>query len=447
MRLILLLFLLCFNLSFSQENTNKYLPADLASLEIYLKKINENHTNKISGEFSSKIKKVFKNRDEKIFESIKDSNYVFNPTIQKNLDAILENIYKSNPEINTTDFRFFIKNSIIPNAACYGDGMFEIHLGLFTSLEYDDELAFIICHEIAHKLLEHSMKNISKRVATINSKETKDKVKGIKKSMYGQGRAALALIDELSINMIDYSKEVEAEADSLGFVLFSKTSYSNQQAISSLSKLELKDDMVLYHDIKVDSIFNFDTFPFKSYWLKESTSLFDTSKKINEFALVSDTLKTHPEIEFRINKLIKEFNIKETSPKGTKLYLNEINKQAHFESVSYTIDLKFLDLAIYQLVQKFENNLIGPEYYYSTMAEVLKRIYLAKKNHELGKYVPPKNNFSDEKQLNTIRLFLHNLELNEVTKLGLVFCETNMNKFQSNVSFETTYNFFKTINN
>jgi hypothetical protein len=81
------------------------------------------------------------------------------------------------------------------------------------------------------------------------------------------------------------------------------------------------------------------------------------------------------------------------------------------------------------------------------MAEVLKRIYLAKKNHELGKYVPPKNNFSDEKQLNTIRLFLHNLELNEVTKLGLVFCETNMNKFQSNVSFETTYNFFKTINN
>jgi hypothetical protein len=81
------------------------------------------------------------------------------------------------------------------------------------------------------------------------------------------------------------------------------------------------------------------------------------------------------------------------------------------------------------------------------MAVVLKQIYFAKKTHELGKYVPHENNFLDEKQLNNIRLFLHNLELNEVKKLGLAFCETNKNRLESDDTFKTIYNFFKTINN
>lgn len=442
MRFLFLSFLLFANFLYSQDNSNEYIPSDLDAIEVYLKKINHNHISKIKGNYSAKIKKIFKDRDEKVLEAIEDSNYVFNSAINKNLDLILNNIYKSNPEINTSDFRFFIKNSIVPNAACYGDGMYEINLGLFTSLDSDDELAFIICHEIAHQLLEHSLKGVTKRVAVVNSKETKKKVRKIKRNRYGQTRAALSVIDELSLDILDYSKEVEAEADSLGYILFSKTNYNKNQSAVSLKKLEYLDDMILNHDVKIDSVFNFDNYAFKSYWLKETTSLFDTSEKIDEFGITSDTVKTHPEIKYRVDKLHRDFGVEIGNSQGENKYLKEINKVAHFNSIKYTIELKFLDLAIYQLIKKYNKNVISSDYYYSTMTEVLQLIFEAKKNHELGKYVPPKNNFSDEKHLNTIRLFLNNLELNEIKKIGLAFCESNKVEFKNNQKFEEAYKFF-----
>ncbi|MEP5934630.1 MAG: M48 family metalloprotease, partial [Winogradskyella arenosi] len=354
--------------------------------------------------------------------------------------------FASNPEIDTTDFNFFINNSMLPNAACYGDGLFQINIGLFTALESDDELAFVICHEIAHKYLEHSLKNVSNVIATINSKETKKKVRQVKRQTYGQTRAALSVIDGLSIDILEHSKEVEAEADSLGFVFFSKTKYYKSKALSSLDKLKAVDDMLLHHDVKIDSVFNLETYPFKSYWLKESISIFDTDEKINEFKLASDTLKTHPEINFRIKKLKREFNIQDEAVLGITTEISEIKKIANTQSIKCSIDLKLLDLAIYQLIEQFQNHKISSDYYYSTMAQVLKSIYQAKELHHLGKYVPQKNNFSDEKHLNTIRLFLHNLELNETRKLGLAFCELNKSSMENYELLRTTHEFFKSIN-
>ncbi|MBJ6366581.1 M48 family metalloprotease [Snuella sedimenti] len=433
----------------AQTGSNEYLPEDFDAIKNYLKAINLKHVQKIDGKFSSKIKKVYKDRDEKIVKSIEDSAYFFNSSIQKSLDGVLQEIYDSNPEINSEDYCFFINNSLVPNAACYGDGMFEINLGLFTRLESDDELAFIICHEIAHKRLEHSLKNVSRRVALVNSKDTKKKINDVKSRKYGKTRAALSVIDELNIDILDYSREAEAEADSLGFVFFSKTKYLKPCALWSLEKLKKVNEMVFHYDVKLDSVFNFEDYPFQSYWLKETTSLFDTTEKINEFAIVSDTLKTHPEIEFRIDKLIGDFNIEKG--KGdlglVKEHLPKMKKVSHIQSIQFTYDLKMLDLTLYQLIEKFNNKKIEPEYYFLKMAETLQQVYLTKKNHELGKYVPQKSSLSDEKQLNVIRLFLHNLELKEVKKIALAFCDLHHPKVTNKESFHTIHNFFKTLNN
>lgn len=204
--------------------------------------------------------------------------------------------------------------------------------------------------------------------------------------------------------------------------------------------------MLLHHDVKIDSVFNLETYPFKSYWLKETISIFDTDEKINEFKLSSDTLKTHPEINFRIKKLKTEFNIQDELILGVTTEISEIKKIANAQSIKCSIDLKLLDLAIYQLIEQFQNHKITSDYYYSTMAQVLKSIYQAKEQHHLGKYVPQKNSFSDEKQLNTIRLFLHNLELKETRKLGLAFCEFNKSNMENYELLRTTHEYFESIN-
>ncbi|MCH4553173.1 M48 family metalloprotease [Aestuariibaculum lutulentum] len=449
--MVLRTFFICFlvfRVLVVQGQSNHYIPGNIDSLEIYLKKINTIQIQNIDGEYASKIKKIFKDRNEFVLEVIKDSTYYFNPELKKGIDEILKEIYVSNSQIDFSNYYFFIKNSIMPNAACYGDGMFEINLGLITVLESEDELAFTLCHEIAHKLLDHSLKSINNRMDSVNSKETKERVKRIKREKYGQVRSALSVIDELNIDFLDYSKEVEAQADSLGFVLYSKTRYQPTHAISSLERLRKIDDMILHHNVDVDSVFNFKTYKFQSYWLKENTSIFDVEKPIDEFALVSDTLKTHPEIEFRINKLIKEFDVDNSDAKliYTNPTFQDLKEIAQYQSIQFTLDLNFLDMSIYQLIEKRKNKKITSDYYNYKMAEAIKKLYEAKKNHVLGKYVPFKDKFSAEKQLNAIRLLLHNLELQEIEQIGFAFCNENRSQISGSKDFESICEFFKILN-
>lgn len=434
-------FSLFFLLAFS-ANAQKgyYIPKNTDSLKNYFKKTHKNHLEGINGKHSGEIKKVFSKRVEQKMKAVKDSNYYFDNTISKNLNQILNTIYSGNPDIDVSNFKFFIKNSILANAACYGDGMFEVNMGLFNTLESDDELASVLCHEIAHYVLEHGIKNVTNRVTIINSKETKQKLREIKKKRYGRSRAAISLIDEMYVDMLDYSKEVEAEADSLGYVFLSKTKYNASRVISSLKKLETVDDMVLHHTIKVDSIFNFKEYPFKSFWLKKSVSLFDTDERIDDFSMKSDTMKTHPEILYRVNKLKNNFTINSHETVTVK-NLNAIKTISQVQAINNAIDLKLLDLALYAVIEKYETNVISEAFYATTMTTILRKIYLAKKNHELAKFVPQKNKLSDEKELNKLRLFLHKIEINEIKKMGNAFCNI-YSKAVVSEEFKDNHKFF-----
>lgn len=421
---------------------NEYIPDNLPTMERYLSQISSKQQNRVEGKHASKIKKIYADHEERMIAAITDSVYFFNTTLDKNLNTILNEIYSANPEVDHGDYYFFIKNSIIPNAACYGNGAFEINLGLFTTYDTDDELAYVICHEIAHKLQDHSLQKLYQVMTQLNSKQTKEEVKQIKKIKYGRTRAGLTLLDEINSDFLEHSKEAEAQADSLGFVLFQNTPYQEKAALSALKKLKVSDGTYFDFPVKLDSVFNFKGYPFKSYWLEEEISIFELDEEVDDFALSSSKKKTHPDIDYRIAKIQDDFRINE---KGVTedLYLNGINTIAAVQKITYTIDLNLLDLALYQLIEQYGRKAIDESYYHSTMAQVLQRVYVAKKNHELGKYVPRKNNFSREKELNKIRLFLHNLELGEIRRISLAFCETNLLKQPNNEPLKSTYEFFK----
>ncbi|MDO1499641.1 M48 family metalloprotease [Winogradskyella maritima] len=383
--------------------------------------INKKHLKRINGRHASKVRDVFKGRDELVFKQINDSAFFFNTEFDKYVNHVLDEIYSNNPSVDTSDFKFFLRNSIAPNASCYGDGMFDIHLGLFDTLKSDDEFAFVLCHEIAHKILEHPLNNVTNAISRLNSDETKAQLKTIKRQKYGQTRSALSVIDELNIDFLAYSRAVESQADSLGFILFKNTKYNQASAISALKGLDLKDDILLSHPVNIEDIFNFPEYPFKDYWLEEEVSIFNTSEKINDYQISSDTLKTHPEIPFRIGKLIRENAIDTTSNVPIGSEKKKIEQLIHNRSIQAFIDIKQLDLALYQLVKKFQEKNIDKESYIEKMLLILKQTYLARQKHELGKYVQPKNKFSKEKELNKIRIFLHNLEYREIVNLGKYF--------------------------
>ena len=93
---------------------------------------------------------------------IRDRNrdYTFTSEFDKEVNEILAELKKNNPQI-PQNLKVLIAKDNMPNAFCLPDGTFIINMGLFNWMENKDQVAGVICHEIAHNVLEHSLKTVS----------------------------------------------------------------------------------------------------------------------------------------------------------------------------------------------------------------------------------------------------------------------------------------------
>jgi pyoverdine/dityrosine biosynthesis protein Dit1 len=77
---------------------------------------------------------------------------------------------------------------------------------------------------------------------------------------------------------------------------------------------------------------------------------------------------------------------------------------------------------------------------------LLRKVYIFKETHVFGKYIGQVNPFSEEKYLNEIRLFLNNIELKNIRKIGYYYCQKNETAFKDNTIFQDNFTFFKKLN-
>lgn len=433
----------CLVLSSQSKSTVSYLPENKDSIFSHLDKLREYQiSNLLSDKNVSKKKKLYREKTKNIFESIEDSTFIFDKHISQKLNPILHEIYLSNPSINPTDFYFLINRSYVPNAACFGDGSFMLNMGLFFHMESDDELAFIICHELAHYELNHVNKKIESYIDTLNSKEIKHTSRAIKKQKYNRTNDGINLIKGLTFDLMQKSRQVEIEADSLGLIFFKNTKYNLGASISALQKLDSVDDMLFMQKTKIESIFNFPEYPFNNKWLKKEETLFQINETVNDYEFNKDSLKTHPDIPMRLVKLKMHENIQ--PGKSIKTQIREIKEILKTKHLNIYFDFKQFDFALYNLLLENENS-INEEVIINT-AILFKMMYEMKQKHRLGKYIPQPSPFPDEANLNEVRLFIHNLELKNIRKIGYFYCMSHEDKMYNNETFTNVYNFFKNLN-
>jgi len=431
---------------FSQKVTLQYLPPNKDSVYNYINAIAEKKINKFSSKYKDDIKKIILERKKVFIEEIQDSTYIFDPDINKYLNSILKEIYAANSELNHKDFYFFLDKSPIPNAACYGNGIFTLNLGLFNFVQSNDELAFIICHEFAHYVLEHNDKTLLGYVETLNSKDVKEQIKKVKKSEYGKRKVYNDLVEKLNYNFLKRSRSAEIQADSLGLLMFSKTKFNKLSSISALKNLDLSDAVVFNEDSKIRTHFHFDNYPFKEGWLQKEQELFDLKEKADDYSLNKDSLKTHPDIPLRIEILSKMIQEKRTAIATSTNKLQEMKHLAALMSVSNFIDDKRVDFALYKTMILYNNKAIDEKSYCTIVSKLLKMIYELKLNHQFGAYVSPISSFSDETNLNEVKQFLHNIELKNIKKIGLNFCLKYKDIMADDVEFAKTTTFFNNLN-
>ncbi len=427
----------------AQDSHVRYQSSHKDSLLSYVDAITEKKIAKFKGPNQKQIREILEERKKDFQKNLADSTFVFDDRINAYLNQLLRRIYQSNPQLVTKDFYFFVDKSPIPNASCYGNGIFTVNLGLLNLIETDDELAFIFCHEIGHYLLEHNDESLLRYVATMGSKETKTRIRSIKKAEYGQFSAYRELMKDLSYNFLRRSRSDELQADSIGYRMYANTRFAKGAATSALKRLRESDSLMFASDSDVRRHFNFANYPFKEGWLKAEETLLDVKEKSDDYALDKDSVSTHPEIPARIARL--HAIGAPDDPGAPTEALRQVKKRAAAITIQAFIDDSRVDMAIYLVMVLFNRGELDERAYAETMALLLKRTYEIKDNHTFGKYVPPLSPFSEERYLNEVRTFLHRLELKNVRKIGYEFCQKYSALMSGNASFSNTTLFFKNL--
>ncbi len=148
------------------------------------------------------------------------------------VESYLESIGRSDFTQNYGwDFHLIANNNV--NAFCMPGGKIVVFSGLFSAITTQEELAFILGHEMAHSLLDHS-KTIASAQKSKNRLKTGARIGSIALGLAGYGEAAAAA--RIATNVADvgsqyflmkpWGRDQELEADKLGMMIIHLAGYN-----------------------------------------------------------------------------------------------------------------------------------------------------------------------------------------------------------------------------
>lgn len=149
---------------------------------------------------------------------------------QARCNKILARLAKVMPEHFSPPQQIYILDTPEINACCLPDGTIVVFRGLLNKFN-DDELAWVIAHELGHGVAHHSAEMLSKAIIqelAIDSFVDKDS--GLLK-IAGTHIAAF-------ITNLRYSRTQENEADRLGLLYMNKAHFNLQGAVTALEKFK-----------------------------------------------------------------------------------------------------------------------------------------------------------------------------------------------------------------
>lgn len=292
---------------------------------------------------------------EALKSAIEGESFVKSDTLQLVVDSIYHAMLRAN-EQSVMPGRVLIARSPEVNAFCVGEGTLVVTLGLLAALQTEGELAFVLAHEWAHYEEDHVWKKlywqrdnhqqyVERRLASRISKGTirnKD-LMDFNDVTYGAGR---------------FSRQIETTADSLGASYISRAGFPVSQSLHMLDKLDSAEQRNPAVGPALFTALSTPNFPFDPHWLKSRASIYSAERASNSFLLRSDSIRSHPDIPLRKEKLVLLFK-ESPSPVAEKKLPDLFRKVATFETVEAAWMEKHFDVALYYallLKQQFPNN-------------------------------------------------------------------------------------------
>ena len=442
----ILLFLFLFSSTSCYAQQYAFVPAPqndaaLKSLSIDLEKRYQNDISALPSDNKKDLIKLYKERWDNISSKIEKKEIFENAAAQQFLDAMLKNIVASNPSLKAKNISCYFSRSGVPNAAYLGEGLILFNMGLFSRLQNESEVAFVLCHELAHLYLSHSENSISKYVATLNSPEIQRQLKNIKKQEYGKRVELEKLIKGISFDSRRHGRDHESNADSFAVELMSHTQYDPQAAITTLALLDVIDKDTLNMGDQLQRFFNSPAYPFQKRWMAKEEGLLGGHALLSVDKTLADSLKTHPDCEKRILLIEPLVNTLKNNVKAEGEYNRQFRQlqndfkyeiiQYAFETDNYTQSLKYtIDLMA-----------LVPDdvYLVSQTGKIFNGFYTSQKEHTLGKKCDlPAPYYSPS--YNLLLQFIQNLYIEDFAGIGYNFLNKYATQFNNNAGFKKVFN-------
>lgn len=329
--------------------------------------------------------------------------------------SINDRLTACNPSIKPIK-KILIKRDGFLNASSYGEGTISLNIGLIAAVESEEELAFIVAHEIAHYHLDHLRSRIEKFTNRASSKTVMRRINKIPEG--NMTLEDLQFVQAWFNNMLLNSRESELQADSLALVMFRNCEYSNEFGLDALTRLKS-----VYHPpnpLKRNLFdeFIFDEYPFKKRWL--NTKRVKRSGSLLTHLLNNDSIETHPDIDIRIERIA---NKKSTAPASESTISQSISKRSQLELISSFYKNGLYDFGIHTALQLKAATTSTSEidFYISRM---LYEITLAINDNRLPVYVR-NSTFQYPPETRALNNFFYNLTVAEASEISYLYTKKN----------------------
>ncbi|MGA1825479.1 MAG: M48 family metalloprotease [bacterium] len=175
----------------------------------------------------------------KVFENIRSHlHFSENPLIKEAVEKVGKRILENLPA-HQFEFQFFPIQSKEMNAFALPNGYIIVTDRLILNVNKEEELAFVLSHEIAHILRRHFMTFVKKK-SSLDLATVATMIIGIMASKDGdlqEGIPAIALGMNQNFSL-KYSREQEFEADHYGMRYLQKAGYEGRGGIEFMKKLQ-----------------------------------------------------------------------------------------------------------------------------------------------------------------------------------------------------------------
>lgn len=377
-----------------------------------------------------------------LIEALMQSNrMVAEPDAHAYLQRILQQIVSANPELKPLSVRLVFARDNWPNAYSIGEGTLVINAALLLRMKTEAELAFVLCHEIAHYYLDHSGKSISKRIDLLSSQQFKTDIRRLSKQEYGAGEELDRLLLSLAVGLRRHSRENEAAADAAGLQFMKNSGYVGSGVISCLQMLDQVDEGTIFPAVDIQTQLSFPDYPFRKKWIVQETGIFSQLKGDDDELTPAqrDSLRTHPDCPKRI-----EVNtpVVAAFPAGKDFIVDPV----FFKQLQdrFTVEIAEELFREEKLAQCLWYNLgllkagLHRRYATAATARALNALYEAQLTHKLG-LVAEKENKTRLPEFNQLLRMLDRVRLDELAEISYQFCKTYRAEMAGYTLFETAW--------